>query len=54
MATLDEDSLSDASLIEEDDDEGGAKMDTDNDVSIICNNTLSLKYFMWNGQFYYS
>jgi hypothetical protein len=46
MATLDEDSLSDASLIEEDDDEGGAKMDTDNDVSMICNNTLSLKYFM--------
>lgn len=28
MATLDEDSLSDASLIEDDDDDGG-KMDTD-------------------------
>jgi hypothetical protein len=31
MATLDDDSLSDASLIEDDDDEGG-KMDTDEDV----------------------
>ena len=37
MATLDEDSLSDASLIEEDDDEGGTKMDTDNEVNLIAN-----------------
>ena len=32
MATLDDDSLSDASLIEDDDDEGG-KMDTDDNVA---------------------
>ena len=36
MAALDDDSLSDASLIEDDDDEGGAtKMDTDDEVNIF-------------------